>query len=151
MAMGAGRGDDGMGMMMPPTDTNMEHDMGDGTVMHMTFFWGKHAQVLFAGWPGDRGLGMYFLSLVFVAAVAAIAETLSSISGSRRGVSGGALAVVHGIQMGLAYMVMLAVMSFNGGVFIAAVVGHALGFLLSRSFRSSASDEEANNRSTSKN
>ncbi|URE46034.1 Ctr copper transporter family [Musa troglodytarum] len=65
----------------------------------MTFFWGENVEILFSGWPGDRGFGMYLLA----------------------------------VRMGLAYLVMLAVMSFNGGVLGAAVAGHALGFLLSRS------------------
>lgn len=39
------------------------------------------------------------------------------------------LTVVHALRVGLAYMVMLAVMSFNVGVLLAAVFGHALGFL----------------------
>lgn len=34
----------------------------------------------------------------------------------------------HGIGVGLLYFVMLAVMTFNIGVLIAAVSGHALGF-----------------------
>ncbi|MCL7025833.1 hypothetical protein MKW94_027717 [Papaver nudicaule] len=38
------------------------------------------------------------------------------------------LTVKHGIRVGLLYLVMLAVMSFNVGVLIAAVSGHTLGF-----------------------
>ncbi|KAF2306216.1 hypothetical protein GH714_015821 [Hevea brasiliensis] len=36
-------------------------------------------------------------------------------------------ASVYAVRMVLAYMVMLAVMSFNLGIFIAAVAGHAIG------------------------
>jgi copper transporter 1 len=35
---------------------------------------------------------------------------------------------MHAVSVGLAYMVMLAVMSFNGGVSIVAVAGHLVGF-----------------------
>ncbi|KAL1323939.1 hypothetical protein HN51_034150 [Arachis hypogaea] len=36
--------------------------------------------------------------------------------------------VLHLLRVGLAYLVMLALMSFNAGVFFMAVLGHAFGF-----------------------
>lgn len=38
--------------------------------------------------------------------------------------------MMYSVRIGLAYLVMLAVMSFNAGVFIVAVAGHAVGFFL---------------------
>ncbi|URE46036.1 Ctr copper transporter family [Musa troglodytarum] len=92
------------------TGDGMGHEKEMKMTMHMTFFWGENVEILFSGWPGDRGFGIV----------------------SRRR-CGGMAAVLHAVRMGLAYLVMLAVMSFNGGVLGAAVAGHALGFLLSRS------------------
>ncbi|ESR49908.1 hypothetical protein CICLE_v10033440mg, partial [Citrus x clementina] len=34
------------------------------------------------------------------------------------------------IKVGLAFLVMLAIMSFNGGVFLVAVAGHTFGFFI---------------------
>ena len=105
-------------------------------MMHMTFYWGNKGEILFSGWPGTRS-GMYALALIFVFLMAIIDEWLSGRRpfkpGSNHVAAGLVQTVVHGIRMGVAYMVMLALMSFNGGVFVAAVVGHALGFLAFRS------------------
>ncbi|CAN6328761.1 unnamed protein product [Urochloa humidicola] len=121
---------------MPPADGNMGMP-----AMHIAFFWGHRAQVLFTNWPGDRdGSGMYVLCLLVVAVLATLAEVLSAASrglSRRRSRDSNALGAIlmtgiHAVKMGLLYLVMLAVMSFNGGVFIAVLAGHGAGFLLSR-------------------
>lgn len=135
-----------MGEMAPPAPSTAggSHHMGMGG-MHMTFFWGKDVQVLFSGWPGRReGVGTYLLALCLVFALAAAVEFLSYAArrlashGHRGGraarLSGGlAQTAVHALRVGVAYVVMLAVMSFNVGVLATAVAGHALGFFLSGS------------------
>ncbi|VFQ76789.1 unnamed protein product [Cuscuta campestris] len=109
-------------------------------MMHMTFFWGKDTEVLFSGWPGSGHLGMYLLSLAVVFGLAVLIEWLSNcnyIKDSADHVAAGiAQTALYGFRIGLAYVVMLAVMSFNGGVFLAAVAGHTLGFFFfgSRAF-----------------
>lgn len=132
------------GMSMPPASSTMPAHAHHG-MMHMTFFWGDRVQILFTGWPGDRGLGPYLLALFVVAIAAAAEECLSALflvrrraqppaaSPGGRASAGTALAAIHTLRMGLLYLVMLAVMSFNAGVFIAAVVGHAVGFLVAGS------------------
>ncbi|KAI5015311.1 hypothetical protein ZWY2020_056701 [Hordeum vulgare] len=139
----------GMGAMpMPPpradhtvTKAAAPHKMME--MMHMTFFWSDRVVVLFPGWPGERGAGMYLLCLLLVLALAALTEALALLSRrlARRGEDGGPataasaalLTAVHAARMGMAYLVMLAVMSFNVGVLLAAVAGHAVGFLFARS------------------
>ncbi|KAK9123814.1 hypothetical protein Sjap_013416 [Stephania japonica] len=119
----------------------MQHGHGHGMMMmHMTLYWGKSALVLFQGWPGDRA-GMYALSLVLVFALAVLVEFISHSRlvkyGSNHVAAGLVRTALHTVRMGLAYLLMLALMSFNGGVFIAGVAGHGVGFLVfgSRVFR----------------
>ncbi|KAI6675162.1 hypothetical protein NL676_003068 [Syzygium grande] len=102
-------------------------------MMHMTFFWGHDAEVLFDRWPGTDPK-MYAVSLAVVFAMAALVELLSACrlrSGSKGNVAAGVLrTILFTVRCGLNFLVMLAVMSFNGGIFLAAVGGHALGFLV---------------------
>ena len=64
--------------MAPPMDSSTAWpEMTHGTMMlHMTFFWGANAEILFNRWPGERG-GMYALALIFVFVLAFIVEWLS--------------------------------------------------------------------------
>lgn len=109
--------------------------MGDMAAMHMSLFWGKDVTILFDGWPDNR-LGMYILSLIFVFFLAFAVEVLSAsplttaVPFTSPVVGGLTLAAIYALRVAIAYLVMLAVMSFNIGVFIVAVVGHALGYFL---------------------
>ncbi|KAL0436800.1 UNVERIFIED_CONTAM: Copper transporter 1 [Sesamum radiatum] len=130
----------GMSAAPPPSNgTMMMHHRH--MMMHMTFFWGKNAEILFDGWPGYDHLGMYVLALVLVFFLALIVEWLSncsilrgsSSSDSQRSAAAAAgmlQTVLYAVRIGLAYLVMLAVMSFNAGVFLVAIAGHSVGFFL---------------------
>lgn len=144
---GGGGADHDHGMMMEGGMSMPKMKMKN--MMHMTFFWGKDVDMLFSGWPG-RSLGMYLLALFFVFALAVMVEWLSHSRffkpGSNRVASGLAQTFVHAVRMGLAYLVMLAVMSFNVGVLIAAVIGHGIGFFIfgSRVFSRYDAEVESN-------
>ncbi|KAG6640128.1 hypothetical protein CIPAW_10G150700 [Carya illinoinensis] len=93
-------------MDMPPSGTRPNGGRSNHMMMHISFYLGKDAIVLFSRWP-NQNLGM-----------------------TKPIVGGLTQATVYAFRMGLAYLVMLSVMSFNLGIFIAAVAGHALGFII---------------------
>ncbi|KAK2382201.1 copper transporter [Trifolium repens] len=126
------------GMPMPPkSSTNgttmmmMGHKMHG--MMHMTFFWGRDALILFNGWPAGNTAN-YLLALFMVFVMSVLIELLSHTRfiepDSNNMVAGMVQTLLHILRVGLSYLVMLALMSFNGGVFLVAVLGHALGFFL---------------------
>ncbi|KAL4558190.1 hypothetical protein LXL04_036388 [Taraxacum kok-saghyz] len=129
-------------MALPPNSTMSGINGTIGTthrkkmMMHMTFYWGKDALILFTGWPGPDNLGMYALALIFVFFLALIVEWLAYcnlVQMKSDDVSSGlAQTLVYGLRVGFAFMVMLALMSFNVGVFLVAVLGHAVGFFFFR-------------------
>ncbi|KAL3329691.1 hypothetical protein AABB24_033844, partial [Solanum stoloniferum] len=128
------------GDMAPPAPASA---VNNHHMMHMTFFWGENAEILFSGWPGYNNIGMYVFALFVVFLLAFFVEWLSHsnyIKESANHVATGLIqTALYGIRIGLAYLVMLSVMSFNGGIFLAAIAGHTLGFLVfgSRIFKKS--------------
>lgn len=111
-------------------NTNIHHTT---IPVHNTFFWSHNTEVLFKGWPGTNA-AMYALAIIFVFSLALLVECLIHTNFIRSGdskVSAGMFrTALYAVRKGIGYMVMLAVMSFNGGVLLAAVGGHAVGFLI---------------------
>ncbi|WOG92561.1 hypothetical protein DCAR_0311833 [Daucus carota subsp. sativus] len=103
------------------------------TLAHTAFYWGKNAVFLFSGWPG-KSSGMYALALVVVFMLAVLVEFFTHVklvpASSNRVAKGFFQTGIYGLRVGLAYMVMLSVISYNVGVFIAAMIGHAAGFAI---------------------
>ncbi|XP_052173998.1 copper transporter 6-like [Diospyros lotus] len=124
----------GGGMPMPPGSMSNHTTMNmNDMIMHMSFYWGKDAIVLFQGWP-KHSLSMYLLALFFVFFLSLASELLAAFQATKRWrspVAGGLTqAAAHALRTALGYLVMLAVMSFNLGIFIVAVTGHAVGFFI---------------------
>ncbi|GAY37966.1 hypothetical protein CUMW_033090 [Citrus unshiu] len=107
------------GSMPPPNNrgTMMHHH---NTMTHMTFFWGKNSEILFSGWPGTSP-GMYVLALILVFVLAVLVERLSHCKlmkpGANHATAGLIQTLLHAIRVGLAFFVMLAIMSFNAVCF----------------------------------
>ncbi|KAE9586898.1 hypothetical protein Lal_00004475 [Lupinus albus] len=128
-------------------------------MMHMTFYWSKNVTLLIDSWRTDSWLS-YVLSLVacIVASVfyqylenrrirlkllaarksSPVAAAEIQVPLLRRKLIGGDKvrvggAVLFGLSSAIGYLLMLAVMSYNGGVFVAIVVGLAFGHFIFRS------------------
>ncbi|OIW01214.1 hypothetical protein TanjilG_10376 [Lupinus angustifolius] len=100
--------------------------------IHTTFYWGHKMDILFHCWPGDSA-AMYAVALIVVFAMAVVVEWLSysNIVKVKNDVVKGLLRTgLYGVRTAFSYMVMLAVMSFNGGVFVVAIGGHVIGFMI---------------------
>jgi copper transporter 1 len=136
------------GMPMPPkSSTNCTTMMMMGHKMHMTFFWGRDALILFNGWPAGNTAN-YLLALFMIFSMSVLIELLSQSHtrfiepDSNSMVAGLVQTLLHVLRVGLAYLVMLALMSFNGGVFLVAMLGHALGFFFcGRAFKKPIDDK----------
>ena len=113
----------------PPLSSSRPHRMA----FHKVFYWGKAHEILFPGWPGSS-TAMYVLAVFFIFFLAVMVECLSYCRfikpGSNRIAAGFFRAGLHAVRAGFAYMVLLAVISYNGGIFVAAVVGHSVGYLV---------------------
>lgn len=126
-------------------------------MMHMTFYWGKKLTLLVDSWKTDSWLsyGLSLLALFLFSAFYQYMEDrrlrfkflsaekspsqsintpllLPSSSFNARSPAKFASALLFGINSAIGYLLMLAIMSYNGGVFIAVVFGLAIGYLTFR-------------------
>lgn len=122
--------------------------------MHMTFYWGRDVTLLFDFWKTATWtdysltlLACFFFSLFYqylesfrlrLKSLSSPPKSLSEplistgkTTSSRWGKVAGA--AIFGANSAVGYMLMLAIMSFNGGVFVAVVVGLTVGYLAFRS------------------
>nr|GMD49987.1 copper transporter 1-like [Ipomoea batatas] len=92
--------------------------------MRMTFVWARSSE----------SLEMYVFNLVSVFVLSLLVECLSHtrfVSSETDNVVAGLVQTgLYGARITMAYLVMLAVMSFNVGVLLVAVGGYTLGFLV---------------------
>ncbi|KAG9155165.1 hypothetical protein Leryth_011136 [Lithospermum erythrorhizon] len=112
---------------------NTHIDHSTPSLLHMSFYWSKEAKFLFPGWP-DNNTGMYALSIIFVFTLAILVEFLSNVNVVKPEATKYARILfqmgINGIRAGFHYMVILSVVSYNGGVFISAILGHAVGYVI---------------------
>lgn len=123
-------------------------------MMHMTFYWGRQVTLLFDDWKTQSWLG-YSLTLIAVFLFSVFHEYIVNLRSRLKEVSSDKAATglnapligrnrtavgfrvmesaVFGLNAGLGYLLMLAAMSFNGGVFIALVLGFVVGYFFFRS------------------
>lgn len=129
-------------------------------MMHMTFYWSTSVTLLIDSWKTESwasyGLTLLacFIASAFYqyledrrirlkliaaavgsspASASPIEEPLLQSKIGRWSATKFAGAALFGINSAIGYLIMLAVMSFNGGVFLAVVLGLAIGYLLFRS------------------
>lgn len=118
-------------------------------MMHMTIYWSKKVTLLFDSWKTDSWQS-YLLSLLACCLFAAFYLYMEDRRFKFKSLASGtaapllprprrtdaarvAIAVLFGVNSAIGYLLMLAIMSFNGGVFLAIVTGLSVGYLLFRS------------------
>ncbi|GLJ05404.1 hypothetical protein SUGI_0017660 [Cryptomeria japonica] len=120
--------------------------------MQMTFYWGKRMELIFPGWESHT-VAMYLLSLVALFVLAFFNQSLQYVRnrivnldhgsnnskdlGTKRLGTSIAETVVFAVNAGTGYLLMLAVMSYNVGVFVVVIAGLSVGFFFFHSWQGS--------------
>lgn len=95
-------------------------------IMEMYFYWGTDVVFLFKGWTITNNTGVYMIALAASFLFAVLIEFLNT----RKIESNLLYALVQAFQLWTSYMLMLVLMTFNAGLFIAIMLGYTLGYSL---------------------
>lgn len=125
-------------------------------MMHMTLYWGKEVTLLFDSWH-TKSWPSYALTLLLCFLVSLFYQRLEALRLHLRSTPSSAnpsappfntpligrklgrnwrirlgLAALFGVNSALGYLIMLAIMSYNGGVLLAVVLGFTVGYFVFR-------------------
>ncbi|KAI4380807.1 hypothetical protein MLD38_006955 [Melastoma candidum] len=139
----------------PPSDKNLSQNMRKEKatkekMMHMTMYWSRYVTLLVDQWKTDTWTG-YLLTLIACFLSASFYQYLENLrlrsltSASdpvsvplivklrRNRAARAASSALFGMSSAVGYLLMLAIMSFNGGVFLSIVAGLSVGYYVFRS------------------
>lgn len=92
----------------------------------MYFYWGTDVVFLLEKWTITDNTGVFLLACLLSFLVAILVEFLNT----RVIYSDAFYALVHSVQLFSSYMLMLVLMTFNGGLFLAVILGYTIGYSL---------------------
>ncbi|GLJ05406.1 hypothetical protein SUGI_0017680 [Cryptomeria japonica] len=130
--------------------------------MTMAFYWGRRVDLMFPGWS-THTVAQYVLSLAALFALALFHQALTHVrtlvfdpehgGNSRKNLGSKSLGtsiaetVAFALNAATGYILMLAVMSYNVGVFLVVLAGLSVGFFFFRSWRRSGHAAEISQQS----
>ena len=94
-------------------------------IMEMYFYWSNKVVFLLSNWETTNS-GQYFACLLASFLVAVFVEFLSSLKIKNDLVH----MLIYATRLFFSYMLMLVLMTFNGGLFIAVMLGYTVGYFL---------------------
>ena len=102
----------------------MEMDLGP-MIMEMYFYWSNKVVFLLSKWETTNS-GQYVACLLASFLVAVFVEFLSSLKIKNDLVH----MLIYATRLFFSYMLMFVLMTYNGGLFIAVMLGYTVGYFL---------------------